>query len=47
MPSTARMIVAASAGSGNQDIQVVGTSSARTIRPAETTLARGVLAPAA
>jgi hypothetical protein len=46
IPSTARMIVAASAGSGNQEIQVVGTSSATTIRLAEITLASGVLAPA-
>ena len=32
--------------SGNQEIQVVGTDSASTIRPAEIRLARGVLAPA-
>ncbi|MCY1548910.1 hypothetical protein D9M68_850500 [compost metagenome] len=47
MPSTAMMMVAASAGSGSCASQPVGTLSSRASRPAVTSPASGVLAPAA
>ena len=46
MPITATMMVAASAGIGKKDNQPVGATRASSNRPAENTLASGVLAPA-
>lgn len=47
MPNTAMMMVAASAGNGNQASQAFGVTSSTASSSAVITLARGVLAPAA